>query len=174
MNTQVLNQIEKQNSRKDLPNFKVGDTIAVDTLIREGERVRTQTFAGLVLAIKGSGNRKTFTLRKISYGVGVEKIIPVNSTNVSKIKVLKDGKVRRSKIYFMRDRVGKLAMKIKPGRPAPVIEHEAEVVDHSELAPEEVITDEPQIENTAATTETTVETPATEEVAEETAATDAA
>lgn len=134
MNTQLLNKVENKVIRRDLPNFKVGDTITIDYIIREGERSRNQKFTGLVIAINNSGARKTFTIRKLSYGVGVERIIPWNTPNIAGIEVLKHGKVRRSKIYYMRDRVGKAVTRVKPGRPAPVIEHEEEFVTEENMA----------------------------------------
>lgn len=133
---QQIEQLEKQFARKDLPNFKVGDTVEVQTIIREGDKQRFQKFKGVVIAIHGSGSRKTFTVRKISYGVGVEKIFPWNSTNIAGIEVIKSGSVRRSRIFYMRSRIGKLAMKIKPGQPAPVIEHAAEAQEELDVEPE--------------------------------------
>lgn len=115
MNTKVLDKIEQKYMKK-LPKFKVGDTIAVHTIVREGSKQRIQIFRGIVLAIKGSGTRKTFTVRKISQGIGVEKIFPLYSPNIEKIEVIKRGSVRRSKIYYMRERIGKLAMKINEGQ----------------------------------------------------------
>lgn len=148
MNTHLIGKIENANIRKDLANFKVGDTIAVETIIREGDKQRTQTFKGLVISIKGSGTRKMFTVRKISYGVGVEKVFPLNSPNISKIEVLKSGKVRRSKLYYLRERVGKLALKVKPGQPAPVIEHEEESQEQMEDKVEIVSNADQQTEET--------------------------
>ncbi len=116
MNTDIFSKIEKAHIRKHLPAFEVGDTVEVTMLIKEGEKSRQQKFRGLVIAIHGSGTRKMVTLRKISYGIGVEKIIPINSPLVSDMQILKYGKVRRSKIYFIRERVGKKAMKVKIGK----------------------------------------------------------
>ena len=113
MNTIILNKIEQKKLRTDLPAFGPGDTIAVKTIIREGDKQRFQTFKGIVLGIKGSGLRKTFTVRKISFSVGVEKIFPFNSPNIDSIEVIKKGRVRRAKIYYMRNRIGKAALKIK-------------------------------------------------------------
>jgi len=162
MNTQKISKIEKSYIRTDLPNFKVGDTIAVDTIIREGEKQRIQTFKGLVISIQGSGTRKTFTIRKISYGVGVEKVLPWNSPNISKIAIIKDGSVRRSKLYYLRDRVGKLALKVKPGKPAPVVEHEEETQEILEQTVEPELTDgvveEPKEGQEAPATEESEET----------------
>lgn len=94
------------------PDFRSGDNIAVDYKIVEGEKVRIQTFKGDVIKISGSGATKTFTVRKMSNGVGVERIFPYFSPNIDSIKLLKRGKVRRSKLYYLRDLVGKKA-KIK-------------------------------------------------------------
>ncbi len=114
MDTKLLNKIEKDYIKNDLPTFKVGDTIAVHNIIREGDKSRIQIFKGIVIAIKNSGSRKTFTVRKIaSNSIGVEKIFPLHSPNIKKIDIIKKGKVRRSKLYYMRNRIGKNAMKIK-------------------------------------------------------------
>lgn len=131
MNTIVLNKVETKYIKSEVADFVVGDTVAVSQVIREGDKKRKQVFKGIVLAIKGSGLRKTFTVRKISYGVGVEKIFPLYSPNIEQIEILKHGKVRRSKIYYMRNRIGKSAMKIKGAtdkelKKLGVIEGEAE------------------------------------------------
>lgn len=161
MNTALLSKIETKQVRRDLPNFKVGDLVAVDNIIREGDKKRIQVFQGLVMSIKGSGLRKMFTVRKISYGVGVEKVFPLNSTNISSIKVLKHGKGRRSKLYYLRDRIGKLALKVKPGRPAPFIEHAAEEVT------EELIQEAVEAELSEQESDTQVEEVSAEQLAEE-------
>src|SRR5690606_23444413 len=100
--------------RKDLPEFAVGDNISVYNIIRDEGKSRVQIFKGLVIKRKGTGPSATFTIRKISDGIGVEKVFPLNSPNIEKIEVNKLGSVRRSKIYYMRDRIGKLAMKVRP------------------------------------------------------------
>ncbi|KXK09322.1 MAG: 50S ribosomal protein L19 [Candidatus Dojkabacteria bacterium] len=105
----------EQSYVKQTPHFEVGDTIAVHNIVREGDKKRIQIFKGIVLAIKGDGLGRTFTVRKISNGIGVEKIFPLHSPNISKIEVLKSGKVRSSKIYYMRKRVGKKALKVSEG-----------------------------------------------------------
>ncbi|MBP9758932.1 50S ribosomal protein L19 [Candidatus Dojkabacteria bacterium] len=118
MNTELLNKVEQVYLKKDLPEIGVGDTIEVVFTIRaekKGEKKRSQTFKGLVIAIKGSGARKSVTIRKISYGVGVEKIFPLHSPTVQTIKILRKGKVRQSNIFYMRERIGKKAMKVKEG-----------------------------------------------------------
>lgn len=89
--------------------IKVGNTIKIWVKIREGERERLQAFEGTVIARKGSGVSETFTVRRVSYGVGVERVFPIHSPNVDKIELIRTGKVRRSKLYYLRDRVGKSA-----------------------------------------------------------------
>lgn len=115
MDTTLLKKVENKYLRKDLPEFEIGDTIAVHTIIREGEKNRTQVFKGIVLSIKGSGLDKSFTVRKISSGIGVEKTFPMNSTNIEKIEFIRKAKTRRSKLYYMRERIGKRATKISAG-----------------------------------------------------------
>ncbi|OJF76846.1 MAG: 50S ribosomal protein L19 [Treponema sp. CETP13] len=112
MATDLIRTIEESQKRDDVNNFKVGDTVKVFFKIIEGKRERVQVYEGLVLCIKNSGIGKTFTVRKNSYGVGVERVFPVNSPRIEKIEVVRPGKVRRSKLYYIRDKVGKAA-KIK-------------------------------------------------------------
>jgi large subunit ribosomal protein L19 len=100
---------EQYVERKDLPQFAAGDTITVYYQIREGEKTRTQFFRGVVLQRKGTGSTETFTIRKMSGNVGVERIFPVNAPAIEKIEVNKTGKVRRSRIYYQRERMGKSA-----------------------------------------------------------------
>lgn len=103
-------KIISEGSRKpELPKFNIGDTVKVSVNIREGERERIQMFEGTVIAKKGSGVSETFTVRRVSYGVGVERVFPINSPNIKDVKVVRAGKVRRSKLYYLRDRVGKAA-----------------------------------------------------------------
>ena len=113
MNT--LDQIESAQLRDDIPDFHPGDTVRVDVRVIEGGRERTQAFEGVVIARKGGGIRETFTVRKISFGVGVERIFPVHAPIIQKIEVLRRGDVRRAKLYYLRDRVGK-ATRIKEKR----------------------------------------------------------
>ena len=91
------------------PAIRVGDVVKVHVKIREGERERIQVFEGTIIARKGAGVSETFTVRRVSYGVGVERVFPVNSPNVAKVETVRRGKVRRSKLYYLRDRVGKAA-----------------------------------------------------------------
>lgn len=98
--------------KAEVPSVTVGDTVKVHVNIREGDKERIQVFEGTVIAKKGSGVAETFTVRRVSYGVGVEKVFPIHSPNVVKVETVRRGKVRRSKLYYLRDRVGK-ASKVK-------------------------------------------------------------
>ncbi len=104
-----LEKIAEPCVKKDLPVFNVGDTVKVDVQISEGERTRIQVFEGTVIAKKGSGISETFTVRKVSYGYGVERIFPLHSPSVKDVKVVRRGRVRRSKLYYLRSRIGKAA-----------------------------------------------------------------
>lgn len=105
----LLKQVSDSSLKSELPEFNVGDTVKVDVQIKEGNRERIQVFEGTVIARKGSGIAETFTVRKVSYGCGVERIFPVHSPSVKGVKVVRKGKVRRAKLYYLRDRVGKAA-----------------------------------------------------------------
>lgn len=105
----ALKTMAASSMKETTPDFSVGDTVRVDVKIREGERERIQAFEGTVIAKKGSGVAETFTVRRVSYGVGVERVFPLHSPNVEAVKVIRYGKVRRSKLYYLRDRVGKAA-----------------------------------------------------------------
>ncbi|BAH06353.1 hypothetical protein CKR_1302 [Clostridium kluyveri NBRC 12016] len=105
----IIKQIESQYIRTDLPNFNIGDTVKVHVRIKEGNRQRVQVFEGIVLKRQNGGVRETFTVRRVAYGVGVERTFPVNAPIIEKIQVVRRGKVRRAKLYYLRDRVGKAA-----------------------------------------------------------------
>ena len=105
----ALKLIAADSVKKDLPSFDIGDTVRVSVNIKEGERERIQMFEGTVIARKGSGVAETFTVRRVSYGVGVERVFPVHSPNVKDVTVVRKGRVRRAKLYYLRDRVGKAA-----------------------------------------------------------------
>ncbi len=105
----LLDKIAESSLKSTLPQFNVGDTVKVGVQIKEGERTRIQIFEGTVIAKKGSGIAETFTVRKVSYGFGVERIFPVHSPSVKDVKVVRKGRVRRSKLYYLRDHVGKAA-----------------------------------------------------------------
>ena len=104
-----LQQLEQTFPTNTVPAFEIGDTVRVHVKVIEGEKERVQVFEGLVIARKGKKVSETFTVRKISYGVGVERIFPVNSPNIAKVDVIRKGKVRRAKLYYLRDKIGKAA-----------------------------------------------------------------
>ncbi|HOI99584.1 MAG TPA: 50S ribosomal protein L19 [Rectinema sp.] len=103
----LIQQIQAEQIRTDLSDFRVGDTVRVSFKIVEGKSERIQAYEGLVIAIKNAGVGKTFTVRKNSYGVGVERVFPFNSPRVEKVEIIKAGKVRRAKLYYIRSKVGK-------------------------------------------------------------------
>ena len=105
----LVKVLAEQQIKTDLPELKVGDTVKVHQKIKEGNRERIQIFEGTIIAMKHSGINKTVTVRRISYGVGVEKTFPVHSPNIAKFEVVRHGKVRRAKLYYLRGRVGKAA-----------------------------------------------------------------
>jgi len=104
-----LVEIMKNISKKELPNFNPGDTVSVHVKIKEGDKERTQVFKGTVIQRKGSGVNETFTVRKISHGVGVERIFLLHSPKISKISIIKSGKVRKAKLFYLRKLKGKSA-----------------------------------------------------------------
>ena len=109
--TNVIDKITKKQMNPNIPEFRVGDTVRVDVKIIEGKRERIQAFEGTVIARKGGGVSETFTVRKVSYGVGVERIFPVHSPSIAHIEVIKKGKVRRAKLTFLRNMVGQYKIK---------------------------------------------------------------
>ncbi len=109
MRNQVIASIEAAQIRDDIPRFNTGDTVKVDLRVIEGEKERIQVFEGVVIAKRGGGARETFTVRKVSYGIGLEKTFFLNSPIIKGITVSKHGKVRRAKLYYLRDRKGKSA-----------------------------------------------------------------
>ncbi len=111
----VIKTIESQYLKNEVPAFNVGDTVKVHVKVVEGKRERIQIFEGIVIKKQNGGIGETFTVRKLSYGVGVERTFPVHSPRIDRIEVAKQGKVRRAKLYYLRDRVGKAA-KIKEKR----------------------------------------------------------
>lgn len=106
---EILRAIEKEQIRTDLPEFAIGDTVKVYLKIKEGTRERVQMFEGTVIKRQNGGLRETFTVRRLAYGTGVERTIPVNSPIIDKLEVVRKGKVRRAKLFYLRDRVGKSA-----------------------------------------------------------------
>ncbi|AGE36388.1 MULTISPECIES: 50S ribosomal protein L19 [Corynebacterium] len=111
----ILDKVDAAQLRDDIPEFRAGDTVDVHLKVIEGSKSRVQVFRGVVIKRQGSGIRETFTVRKVSFGIGVERTIPVHSPNIDKLEVLSRGKVRRAKLYYLRDRHGKAA-KIKEKR----------------------------------------------------------
>lgn len=105
----ILRAVEQPHIKEDLPDFRPGDTIRVETKVVEGTRTRNQAFEGVVIAINGSGSRKSFTVRKISFGEGVERVFPYSTPLIAKISILERGKVRRAKLYYLRELRGKAA-----------------------------------------------------------------
>ncbi len=105
----ALKLIAQDSLKAEAPVIEIGSTVKVHVKIREGERERIQIFEGIVIARRGSGIAETFTVRRVSYGVGVERVFPVHSPNVAKVEIVRYGRIRRSKLYYLRDRVGKAA-----------------------------------------------------------------
>lgn len=116
-----INLVTTPQIRTDLPNFHAGDTVNIHVKVIEGDKERIQQYQGIVIGIKGSGIGRTFRVRKISNGVGVERIFPLNSPTIAKIERLKEGKVRRAKLYYLRALKGKSATKIKERISAEII-----------------------------------------------------
>ena len=106
---EILRAIEAEQMRNDLPNFNVGDNVKLHVKVKEGNRERIQMFEGTVMKRQNGGLRETFTVRRVAYGVGVERTFPVNSPIIEKMEVTRRGKVRRAKLFYLRDRVGKAA-----------------------------------------------------------------
>ena len=109
MKEKLIELVEKDQLKTDIPEFKAGDTVAVHYKVKEGNKERIQVFEGVVIRVSGGGISKNFTVRKVSSGVGVERIMPVNSPLIEKIEVKRIGKVRRSRLYYLRELSGKAA-----------------------------------------------------------------
>lgn len=158
----VLDAVDAATLRKDLPTFRPGDELKVHVRVIEGNKSRIQVFQGLVIARQGSGARETFTIRKISYGVGVERIFPVHAPVIEKIELVRKGEVRRAKLYYLRELRGKAA-KIRERRGADDLE-----VTYAPTT--EAVAAAPVVEEAVAeqVVEQVVETPVAQEVAAET------
>ena len=115
MSTDLMNLVEATQLRDDIPAFGPGDSVSVHVRVIEGEKERIQKFDGVVISIKGSGSSKMFMVRKVSYGVGVERIFPLHSPRIAKIELIREGRVRRAKLYYLRGLRGK-ATRIKEKR----------------------------------------------------------
>ena len=109
----IIKEITSSQVKTDIPPFKVGDGVRVHTKVREGDKERIQIFSGIVIARKGSGIHETFTVRRISYGEGVERVFPVNSPNIEAIEVELESEPMRSRLYYLRNRTGKAAVAVK-------------------------------------------------------------
>ena len=109
MSTDLMNLVEATQLRDDIPAFAPGDSVSVHVRVTEGEKERIQKFDGVVISIKGSGSSKTFMVRKVSNGVGVERIFPLHSPRIAKIELIREGRVRRAKLYYLRGLRGKSA-----------------------------------------------------------------
>ncbi|MGA4645575.1 50S ribosomal protein L19 [Limisphaera sp. 4302-co] len=118
MNQALLDKIESEQFRKDKPDFAVGDTVRVHTRVVEGDKERIQVFTGVVIARRGRGLNETFTVRRISYGEGVERVFPLHSPRIEKIEVERRGKVRRAKLTYLRKRIGRSALLV-PEKESP-------------------------------------------------------
>jgi large subunit ribosomal protein L19 len=109
----IIDTLEKEQQKSDLANFKVGDGVRVHTRVVEGDKERIQIFSGIVIGRKGAGINETFTVRRISYGEGVERVFPLHSPRIAKVEVEKQGKARRAKLNYLRDRKGKEATAVR-------------------------------------------------------------
>ncbi len=109
MMNQIIRELEKEQLKQDIPAFRPGDTVRVHVKVIEGTRERIQVFEGVVIRRRGTGVSETFTVRKISYNVGVERTFPLHTPKIDKLEVVRHGRVRRAKLYYLRDRVGKAA-----------------------------------------------------------------
>jgi len=109
----IISKLEQEQLKTDIPEFRVGDSVKVHCRVVEGDKERIQLFAGIVIARKGSGVNSAYTVRKISYGEGVERVFPLHSPKVAKIEVTRQGKVRRARLHYLRGRKGKEAMAVK-------------------------------------------------------------
>jgi large subunit ribosomal protein L19 len=169
----ILDAVDAKSLRKDIPQFRAGDELKIHVRVIEGSKSRIQVFQGIVIRRQGDGVRETFTIRKVSYGVGVERTFPVHTPVIEKIELVKKGDVRRAKLYYLRDLRGKAA-KIREKRdgiegygdgilstPEPIVEVVAEVV--AEVAVEPVV--EAVVETPAVEAEVAVEAEASAEVA---------
>jgi len=137
----VIAKLESEQLKKDIPSFRIGDTIRVHTRIIEGEKERIQIFTGTVIARKGSGLSETFSLYRVAYGEGMERVFPLHSPRIAKLEVVKEGQVRRAKLYYLRGTSGK-ASKVKGrvgnrSKAAPAVQEvAAEAVEVSEASSE--------------------------------------
>ncbi|NSW87081.1 MAG: 50S ribosomal protein L19 [Syntrophobacteraceae bacterium] len=109
MGTSLIEAVERDHMRADIPPFRIGDTVKVHVKIREGDKERVQVFEGVVIRHHKGKTGASFTVRKVSYGVGVERIFPIHSPQIDKVEILRRGRIRRSRLYYLRERLGKAA-----------------------------------------------------------------
>ncbi len=159
----IIKSIEHEQLKNKIPNLKIGDTVRVHQKIKEGNRERIQVFEGIIIKKQNGGVNETFTVRKISYGVGVEKTFLVHSPLVEKVEVVRVGKARRAKLFYLRDRVGKAAKT----RENVLARIENEELTIKEDLAEEPAVEEAPVEEVTETAEAVAEAPVVEEVAEE-------
>ncbi len=152
----VIETLERAQLRGDLPQFKAGDTVRVHFRVIEGQRQRIQVFEGIVIKRQGAGARESFTVRKQSFGVGVERTFPLHSPKIDKIEVAAVGDVNRAKLYYLRSKVGKKARvrelrgdQVRPARAVQAAEAEPDVTEATESEPEQVEAVEPEPVETA-------------------------
>ena len=165
----IIKSIEHEQLKNKIPELKVGNTVRVHVRIKEGNKERIQVFEGIIIKVQGGGVNKTFTVRKISYGVGVEKTFLIHSPLVEKVELVRVGKARRAKLFYLRDRVGKAA-KTREKIGARIEDKQITVKEDlvEEPVAEEVAEEVPAVEETVETVETVKEEPKVEEaVAEE-------
>src|ERR1044071_1831725 len=147
----IIKEITDAQVKKDITPFKVGDGVRVHTKVREGDKERVQVYAGIVIARKGSGIHETFTVRRLSYGEGVERVFPVNSPNIEKIEVERESEAMKARLYYLRRRTGKAAVAIKEKDRAAEIhaQHEAEKAAKAAGTPAPAKTEAPAAEKPA-------------------------
>jgi large subunit ribosomal protein L19 len=163
----IIESIEQRQLRKDVPRFKAGDTVRVHFQVIEGQRRRVQVFEGIVIKRQGSGARETFTVRKQSFGVGVERTFPVHSPKIEKIEVQAIGDVNRAKLYYLREKIGKKA-RVRELRPGAAGAKALQALEETPTATEPADVEEPAVVDEVAETEAPAEEATAEEaVAEE-------
>ncbi len=143
----IINKIEQEQLRDDIPDFNPGDTVKLEIKVKESDKERIQPFEGIVIRRQGSGSRETFTVRKFSHGVGVERTFPLHSPNLANIEVVREGDVSRAKLYYLRERRGKAA-RVKERKRARLLEMEGvesiEDLDEEALEELEAIDENPE------------------------------
>ncbi|MGH3072491.1 MAG: 50S ribosomal protein L19 [Gaiellaceae bacterium] len=178
----IIESIEQRQLRKDVPRFKAGDTVRVHFQVIEGQRRRVQVFEGIVIKRQGSGARETFTVRKQSFGIGVERTFPVHSPKIEKIEVAAIGDVNRAKLYYLREKVGKKARvrELRPGAGGAKLEKALQALEETPTEPADVEQQVPEEGETVAAApapeeavEAVAEEPVAEAVADEPAADEA-